>query len=121
MNKKIVLMVVDGFGINNKDTLNPINLVKMPNYNRIKEENLNSVIIVDETGLAENQKNSIEYGYLNLLNMEKTDSACKKIDDLIEKGEFFINPILQKTYDRLKKEDKALHLIGSISDFGRKW
>ena len=69
MDKKLtMLMILDGFGINENEKSNAVKLANMPNWNKIIRQNPNTTISTSglDVGLPEGQMGNSEVGHTNI-------------------------------------------------------
>ncbi len=121
MNKKLtVLMILDGFGINEKTEGNAIALAKKPNIDKIMSsypctKGYASGLAV---GLPDGQMGNSEVGHLNMGAGRIMYQDLTKITKSIQDGDFFENPELLAAVENCKKNNSALHLYGLLSTGG---
>ena len=112
--KPVVLMVLDGYGLNDRTEGNAIALANTPVMDKLMKEcpfvkGQASGLAV---GLPDGQMGNSEVGHMNI-------GAGRIIyQDLIEDGDFFENKALLAAMDNCKKNDSDLHLWGLLSDGG---
>jgi 2,3-bisphosphoglycerate-independent phosphoglycerate mutase len=119
--KPLVLMILDGWGINpHKDEKNAIEEVHPKNYYEILEKYPNTQILAsgEAVGLPDGQMGNSEVGHLNLGAGRVIYQPLVKISKDIKEGVLFENKVLKPAFERVKKENKALHLMGLLSDGG---
>ena len=95
MDKKLtMLMILDGFGMNEKEEGNAVKMASIPNLNRILTENPNTVIHTSGTdvGLPEGQMGNSEVGHTNIGAGRIIYQDLAKITKSIEDGDFFSKP-----------------------------
>ena len=117
----LILIILDGFGLNERRQGNAIapsiknldNLMK--NYPFIKLKASGEAV-----GLPSGLMGNSEVGHLNLGAGRIVYQDICRINKSIETGEFFKNPVLLKAIFKAKnnKKEKKLHLIGLLSDGG---
>ena len=121
MNKKLtVLMILDGFGINDKKEGNAIKLANTPNIDRIMSEypNVEGYASGLAVGLPDGQMGNSEVGHLNIGAGRIVYQDFTRISKSISDGDFFENTALLEAVENCKKNDSALHLLGLVSDGG---
>ena len=121
MNKKVtMLMILDGYGINEKTDGNAIKLANTPNLDEIFNKNPNTIIYTSgkNVGLPEGQMGNSEVGHTNIGAGRIIYQDLAKITKSIEDGDFFSNPELIKAIENCKENNSKLHLIGLVSDGG---
>ncbi|MGP1608824.1 MAG: hypothetical protein ACTTGJ_03165 [Clostridium sp.] len=116
MYQKTVLLVLEGFGVNNKKFGNTIINSNMKKYRSLIEQYPNTLLKTDLNKGDENTLSSPIYGFLNIARCKKTVTYISKLNDMIENGDFFSNTALQNTFTKVSKNGGNLHLIGMISD-----
>jgi len=116
----ILLLVMDGFGINEKKEGNAIALAKKPNLDRLFADYPHTVLGASglDVGLPEGQMGNSEVGHLNFGAGRIVYQEITRISKAIQDGSFFENKILLQTMNKVKENNSALHLMGLVSDGG---
>ncbi|MCM1101682.1 MAG: 2,3-bisphosphoglycerate-independent phosphoglycerate mutase [Clostridium sp.] len=121
MNKKpVVLMILDGYGLNEKTEGNAVAQAKTP----VMDELMKSGVFVRgnasgmAVGLPDGQMGNSEVGHLNMGAGRIVYQELTRITKEIQDGTFFENPALLKAVENCKKNDGALHCMGLLSDGG---
>ncbi len=121
MNKKpVVLMILDGYGLNEKKEGNAVAMAKTPVVDGLMAEypfargNASGMAV----GLPEGQMGNSEVGHLNMGAGRIVYQELTRITKEIQDGTFFENPALMKAVDNCKKNNSSLHLMGLLSDGG---
>jgi 2,3-bisphosphoglycerate-independent phosphoglycerate mutase len=119
MKKPLILIIMDGFGIG-PDKGNAIKAAKTPNLDRLFAENPITQIGASglNVGLPDGQMGNSEVGHTNIGAGRIVYQELTRITKSIEDGDFFENPALVAAVDNAAKNDKALHLMGLLSDGG---
>ena len=118
--KPTVLMILDGYGLNEKQEGNAVALAKTPVMDKLMAEcpfvrgNASGMAV----GLPDGQMGNSEVGHLNMGAGRIVYQELTRITKEIQDGTFFENPALKKAMDNCKKNDSALHAYGLISDGG---
>lgn len=118
--KPVVLMILDGYGLNEKTEGNAIAQAETPVMDRLMKEypfvrgNASGMAV----GLPEGQMGNSEVGHLNMGAGRIVYQELTRITKEIQDGTFFENPALLKAVENCKKKDSALHLMGLLSDGG---
>ncbi len=120
MIKPVVLLILDGWGIENSNEDNAIKLADTPNYSRILNEYPNTKLLTSglAVGLPQGQMGNSEVGHLNIGSGRVVFQELTKIDNEIKTNDFFKNKILLENMLKAKKNKKTLHLMGLLSDGG---
>lgn len=115
-----VLLILDGFGYREDEQDNAISLAKTPNLDALKNQFAHTLINASEhyVGLPDGQMGNSEVGHLNIGAGRVVFQDFERINNSIESGEFFKLPLLTEAIDKLKSTDKALHILGLLSDGG---
>ena len=118
--KPTVLMILDGYGLNDKTEGNAVALANTPVMDRLMREypfvkgNASGLAV----GLPEGQMGNSEVGHLNMGAGRIVYQELTRITKEIEDGDFFRNESLLEAVENCKKNDSALHLFGLVSDGG---
>ena len=120
MNKRVLLMILDGWGLGKKDRADVINTVGAPNVERLTNNYPHSCLLAcgEDVGLPEGQMGNSEVGHLNIgagrvvyQDLVKINIACR--DNTILK-----NPEIVNAFTYAKENKKQVHLMGLVSDGG---
>lgn len=118
--KKVIMVILDGFGINESDYGNAIKQSNMPNYNELFNEYPHSILQAsgEYVGLPDDQFGNSEVGHLTIgagRRLKQDITLCNEVlgSTLIEKNEEMI-----KLVERVKQKNGVLHLMGLVSDGG---
>ncbi|MEG0706432.1 MAG: 2,3-bisphosphoglycerate-independent phosphoglycerate mutase [Cellulosilyticaceae bacterium] len=121
MSKKTnLLLILDGFGINKEKKANAIAEANKPNLDRImaKYPTVPGYASGMAVGLPEGQMGNSEVGHLNMGAGRTVYQELTRITKAIADGDFFENKALVEAMENCKQNDKALHLMGLLSDGG---
>ena len=118
--KPVVLMILDGYGLNDKTEGNAVAMAKTPVMDKLMTEypcvkGLASGMAV---GLPDGQMGNSEVGHLNMGAGRIVYQELTRITKEIQDGTFFENKNLLAAIDNCKNNDSALHLYGLLSDGG---
>lgn len=117
--KLVMLVILDGFGINPKKEGNAIQLADAPTFRALEKGNRSQISTSGEAvGLPPGQMGNSEVGHTNIGSGRIVYQDLTRIHRAIEEGDFFKNPLLKKTFADIRKTDSKLHLIGLLSDGG---
>ncbi len=117
MNKKAMLIIMDGWGIGKDYPGNAVKLANTPVYDKNLKIYPNTTITASglNVGLPEGQMGNSEVGHLNIGAGRIIYQDLTLISKEIEEGLFFENEKLIKAITEAKEKNKALHLIGLAS------
>lgn len=118
-NKKVILLVLDGVGINKAYSGNAVSLANMPTFDLLKKANPYTKLGASEkfVGLPEGQMGSSEVGHSTFGAGRIMDSEIVRINKEIKSGNFAKNKVLTKELKKIKGAQR-LHLVGLLSDGG---
>ena len=120
MRKQTILMILDGFGLNDRTEGNAVKQANTPNIDRLMQEcpfvkgNASGLFV----GLPDGQMGNSEVGHLNMGAGRIVYQELTRITKSIEDGDFFENEALLKAVRNCKEKHSALHLYGLVSDGG---
>ena len=118
--KTAVLMILDGYGLNEKTEGNAVAEAKTPVMDSLMKEypfvkgNASGMAV----GLPDGQMGNSEVGHLNMGAGRIVYQELTRITKEIQDGTFFENPALLKAVENCKKNDSAFHMFGLLSDGG---
>jgi 2,3-bisphosphoglycerate-independent phosphoglycerate mutase len=120
MTKPLVLIILDGWGYALPSKANAISLARKPNYDRLLNEFPNTLIHTSgrHVGLPTGQMGNSEVGHLNIGAGRVVYMDITKIDLMIEKSDFFSNPVLLEGIKNARNGGRQLHICGLLSDGG---
>ena len=115
-----LLLILDGFGINDLKDGNAIANANKPNLDRImaKYPTVAGYASGMAVGLPDGQMGNSEVGHLNMGAGRIVYQELTRITKAIADGDFFENEALAGAMNNAKNNDKALHLFGLLSDGG---
>lgn len=120
MKKPIVLMVLDGYGLNDNPEGNAIAMANTPVMDSLMEEypfvkgNASGLAV----GLPDGQMGNSEVGHMNIGAGRIIYQDLTRITKSIEDGDFFENKGLLAAIENCKRNNSDLHLWGLLSDGG---
>ncbi|PKM51716.1 MAG: 2,3-bisphosphoglycerate-independent phosphoglycerate mutase [Firmicutes bacterium HGW-Firmicutes-7] len=121
MNKKpTVLMILDGFGLNQKSEGNAVAHAKKPNIDNLMANHpfVQGHASGLDVGLPHGQMGNSEVGHLNIGAGRVVYQELTRVTKEIEDGTFFNNEAFIKAINACKENNSALHLFGLLSDGG---
>ena len=119
-NKLTMLMILDGFGINENEQGNAVKLANTPNIDKLMKTCPTTRIFASgmSVGLPEGQMGNSEVGHTNIGAGRIVYQELTKITKSIEDGDFFSIPEFNKAIENCKKYNSKLHIMGLLSDGG---
>ncbi|MBS1735298.1 MAG: 2,3-bisphosphoglycerate-independent phosphoglycerate mutase [Bacteroidetes bacterium] len=118
--KKVILIIMDGWGIGTVHSSDAISNAKTPFVNSLYNKYPHSTLVTcgRAVGLPEGQMGNSEVGHLNLGAGRVVYQELERINVAIENGEFAANTELLDTLKYAKEKNKSLHLLGLVSNGG---
>ena len=118
--KPTVLMILDGFGLNEKHEANAVYEAKTPNIDGLMKEYpfVKGYASGLSVGLPDGQMGNSEVGHMNMGAGRIVYQELTRITKEIEDGTFFENPVLKDAMEKVKENHSALHMWGLLSDGG---
>lgn len=120
MNKKVILMILDGWGITQDPKVSAIYNAKTPFINSLYEKFPNAELRTDgeHVGLPEGQMGNSEVGHMNLGAGRIVYQNLAKINKAVFEGTLAKEQELVNAFEYAKTNDKNVHFIGLVSDGG---
>ena len=118
--KPTVLMILDGYGLNENCTANAVCEAKTPVMDRLMSQypfvkgNASGLAV----GLPDGQMGNSEVGHLNMGAGRIVYQELTRITKSIADGDFFTVPEFLTAVENCRKKGTALHLFGLVSDGG---
>jgi 2,3-bisphosphoglycerate-independent phosphoglycerate mutase len=118
--KPVMLMILDGFGINDKAEGNAIKAANKPNYDKLYANYPHIQLGASgmDVGLPRGQMGNSEVGHLNIGAGRIIYQELTRITKEIEEEDFFKNESLNYAVDKALENNSSLHLLGLLSDGG---
>ncbi|MGZ8848275.1 MAG: 2,3-bisphosphoglycerate-independent phosphoglycerate mutase [Pyrinomonadaceae bacterium] len=118
LQKPLALIVLDGFGYRAEREGNAIALADMPYYDELLEKYPHTLIEASGecVGLPKGVMGNSNVGHLSLGAGRVLRADVERINHEIQTGEFFHNLALNAAIDSAVKHDRALHIMGLLSD-----
>lgn len=120
MKKPIMLMILDGFGINPDKVGNAIAAANTPNLDKLFAECPNTHLDASgmAVGLPDGQMGNSEVGHTNIGAGRVVYQELTRITKAAQDGSMEQNEALVGAMENCKKNNSALHLMGLLSDGG---
>lgn len=123
MTQRVLLCVMDGWGINSNPKIDKYDATKLAppvNIEKLIKEGKYTKIHADSeyVGLPQGQMGNSEVGHLNMGSGRVVYQELTKINKSIREGDFFKNEKLLDAIKHVKKYNSALHLMGLVSNGG---
>jgi 2,3-bisphosphoglycerate-independent phosphoglycerate mutase len=120
MNKKVLLMILDGWGVAINKKVSAIDQANTPFMNSLYPKYPNSRLEASglAVGLPAGQMGNSEVGHMNIGAGRVVYQDLVRVNKAIEEKELDNNPVLLEAIAYAKKNNKNFHLIGLVSDGG---
>jgi 2,3-bisphosphoglycerate-independent phosphoglycerate mutase len=115
-----VFIIRDGWGVREEREGNAVLLAKLPRHEELWRKYPTALVNASEhyVGLPDGQFGNSEVGHLNMGGGRVVYQDFTRISKSIEDGDFFENDALLGACQRASERNRALHLIGLVSDGG---
>ena len=119
-NRPLVLAILDGWGSSLDGQGNALAQAHLPHFRRLQKEYPATCLQAsgEEVGLPAGQMGNSEVGHLNIGAGRIVYQELTRISKSIEEGSFFTNPVLLQAMSYVRDQNRALHLMGLVSDGG---
>lgn len=120
MSKKVILVIMDGWGLGKVKSADAIQNANVPFVSSLYAKYPNTTLVTcgEDVGLPEGQMGNSEVGHLNLGAGRIVYQELQRINVAIRTGEFAGNSQLLAAIRFAKENQKPLHLLGLVSDGG---
>lgn len=116
--RRVLLLILDGWGIGRDDETNPIFLAQTPAWDRLLREYPHAQLQASGSavGLKAGKPGNSEAGHLNIGAGRIVLQDDMRLDRAMQDGSFYTNEILCGAIDEAKRRDAHLHLIGLLTE-----
>jgi 2,3-bisphosphoglycerate-independent phosphoglycerate mutase len=120
MNKKVILMILDGWGKSPDPKVSAIDNANTPFIDSLYLKYPNASLRTDglNVGLPEGQMGNSEVGHMNLGAGRIVYQDLVKINLAVKDKSLANEPVLKKAFNYAKTNNKKVHLLGLVSDGG---
>ncbi|MCW3086928.1 MAG: 2,3-bisphosphoglycerate-independent phosphoglycerate mutase, partial [Sediminibacterium sp.] len=120
MSKKVILVIMDGWGLGQIPSADAIQHAHVPFVSSLYKDYPNTTLVTcgEAVGLPDGQMGNSEVGHLNLGAGRIVYQELQRINVAIRTGEFAKNETLLASIRFAKQHNKPLHLLGLVSDGG---
>lgn len=118
--KKVVLIVLDGWGIGAGDNTDAIAKARTPFMDGLLRTAPHATLLTDgeHVGLPEGQMGNSEVGHMNIGAGRIVFQDLVRIDRSIREEQLEHDPVLREAFAKAKRPGARLHLMGLLSDGG---
>ncbi len=120
MDKKTILVILDGWGFGDKSKSDVISTVNTPYWDSLLAKYPNSRLNAsgEYVGLPDGQMGNSEVGHLNIGAGRVVFQDLVKINKACQDGSISKNPELVKAFTYAKESGKKVHMMGLLSQGG---
>ncbi len=120
MNKKVILMILDGWGISPDPKVSAIAQADTPFVDSLYTRYPHATLLTDgmNVGLPEGQMGNSEVGHMNLGAGRIVYQDLARINLAVKEDKLRENPVLKKAFSYAKENGKPVHFLGLLSDGG---
>jgi 2,3-bisphosphoglycerate-independent phosphoglycerate mutase len=120
MNKQVLLVILDGWGIAQNVEVSAVDKAITPFYHGLLQRFPHSRLEAsgEAVGLPEGQMGNSEVGHMNIGAGRVVNQELVRIGKSIRERKLGLMPALVKAFDYALANEKPLHLIGLLSDGG---
>lgn len=115
--RRMLLIVLDGWGIGKPDDTNPIHIAETPVWDELTMAYPPSNLRASGSavGLQEGKAGNSEAGHINLGSGRVVPQDDVRLDQAMKDGSFATNEIFLKTIDNVRKRGTTLHLLALLT------
>ena len=120
MNKKVILIILDGWGNTQNTEVSALAQANTPFIDSLFKTYPNASLRTDglHVGLPEGQMGNSEVGHMNLGAGRIVYQDLVKINKAVDDGSIANEATLQKAFTYAKENNKNVHFVGLVSDGG---
>ncbi len=120
MSKKVILVIMDGWGLGKVKHADAIQNANVPFVSSLYQKYPNTTLLTcgEVVGLPDGQMGNSEVGHLNIGAGRIVYQELQRIHVAVKDGSFAANSVLNNSIDYAIANNKPLHLMGLVSDGG---
>jgi 2,3-bisphosphoglycerate-independent phosphoglycerate mutase len=118
--KKVILVIMDGWGLGQKASADAIQHANTPFVSSLYNKYPHTTLVTcgEAVGLPDGQMGNSEVGHLNLGAGRVVYQELQRINVAVRDGSFAKNQVLLRSIRLAKSTGKPLHLLGLVSNGG---
>lgn len=115
---RVLLIILDGWGVGPEDPTNPIFLTQTPNWDGLLKNHPSSCLLAsgEAVGLQDGKPGNSEAGHINLGSGRVVLQDDVRLDKAMKDGSFFTNEVFLNTIEDVKQRGASLHLLGLLTE-----
>ncbi len=116
--RRVLLVILDGWGIGKRDDTNPIFLAPTPVWDDLLRQYPHAQLRAagDAVGLQPGKAGNSEAGHLNIGAGRVVLQDDVRLDLAMQDGSFYTNEVFLRAIEQTKQRDASLHLIGLLTE-----
>jgi 2,3-bisphosphoglycerate-independent phosphoglycerate mutase len=116
--ERVLLVILDGWGIGTEDNTNPIHLAHTPNWDNLLRTYPHSQLQAagEAVGLKPGKAGNSEAGHLNIGAGRLVLQDDVRLDNAMQDGSFYTNDIFLTIIEDVKQHHSSLHLVSLLSE-----
>ncbi len=120
MHKKLILLILDGWGLAPNPQYSAIDKANTPFIDALYQQYPHSQLSASglDVGLPPGQMGNSEVGHINLGAGRVVGQSLVRINKAITSSAFYQNPTLLEAFSYAQTHQKAVHFMGLVSDGG---
>ena len=120
MEKKVILLILDGWGITQDPKVSAIAQANTPYFDYLIKTYPNAQLLTHgkNVGLPDGQMGNSEVGHMNLGAGRIVYQDLEKINMAVENNSLINEPILEQAFNYAVQNNKPIHFMGLLSDGG---
>src|SRR5690606_6183554 len=120
MNKKVLLLILDGWGITQDPSVSAVAQARTPYFDSLIKNYPNGYLLTHgmNVGLPDGQMGNSEVGHMNLGAGRIVYQDLAKINLAVQNNSLVKEPVLEQAFDYAVRNNKPVHFMGLLSDGG---
>ena len=120
MNKKVILMILDGWGKSPDPEVSAVDKANTPFIDSLYKKYASANLLTDgmNVGLPDGQMGNSEVGHMNIGAGRIVYQDLAKINKAVKENTLKDEPVLKDAFEYAKKNKKGVHFLGLLSDGG---
>jgi len=120
MDKKVILAILDGWGIADDKSVSAIDAANTPFIDQLYDKYGHATLRTDgsNVGLPDGQMGNSEVGHMNLGAGRIVDQFLVKVNKAVDQKTIDEEESLKKAFTYARENDKKVHFMGLLSDGG---